>query len=243
MSSKKKILGNDKAVGSSSPSDDAVASRSSVGSGGIPYCDWSDLDLVACLAEESGDAYAELYRRHAASVKAAARMILVNDERCQDVVAEVFVGLWFFPNKFDPSRGSLLAFLRLKARGRSIDIVRSETARTHREGSDRRANDEYGKDLSAVMIGAESALAVREALALLPRNESEPIYLAFFSGLAYSEVARRLKLPEGTVKSRIRSGLRRLGRDDGLSRLHAVDDVDDVVTSTAQRNSASRESR
>ena len=93
---------------------------------GIPYCDWSDRDLVACLSSGGGDAYAELYRRHSASVAAVARMILANDERCQDVVAEVFVGLWFYPEKFEPSRGSLLAFLRMKARGRSIDMVRSE---------------------------------------------------------------------------------------------------------------------
>ena len=91
-------------------------------------------DLVASLVDECGDAYAELYRRHSRSVTAAVNMILVNDSRCEDVVAEVFVGLWFFPERFDSSRGSLLAFLRLKARGRSIDLVRAETARRRRRG-------------------------------------------------------------------------------------------------------------
>jgi len=183
---------------------------------GIPHCDWSDLDLVACLSNEGGDAYAELYRRHSASVAAVARMILANDERCQDVVAEVFVGLWFYPEKFEPSRGSLLAFLRMKARGRSIDMVRSETARKRRQEGEDRADGRYQTDSDALLIGAESALVVRDALALLPRDEREPIYFAFFCGLAYKDVARRLNLPEGTVKSRIRAGLRHLQTNDQL---------------------------
>ena len=144
-------------------------------------------------------------------------MILVNDDqRCQDVVADVFVALWFFPEKFEPSRGSLLAFLRMKARGRSIDIVRAETARRRREEGQYGAKTESFKDSDAEIIQDEAALVVRDALALLPRAERDPIYLAFFSGLAYQEVARRLRLPEGTVKARIRAGLRHLKENDQL---------------------------
>lgn len=218
------------AVGQSRPSPGDESSRSSVGTGGIPYRQWTDLDLVACLGGESGDAYAELYRRHSASVTAAARMILVKDGRCEDVVAEVFVGLWFFPEKFDPSRGSLLAFLRLKARGRSIDIVRAETARRRREDTDERGNAGDGKDAAALLIGAESALAVRDALALLPPNEREPIELAFFSGLAYKDVAVRLGLPEGTVKGRIRAGLQRLQGDSRLALLRDNGEAGAITT-------------
>jgi RNA polymerase sigma-70 factor (ECF subfamily) len=226
VTAKEQVPGGRGAVESRRRRGDGIAARSSVGSGGVPYRQWSDLDLVACLADESGDAYAELYRRHSVSVMAAARMILVRDNRCEDVVAEVFVALWFFPEKFDPSRGSLLAFLRLKARGRSIDIVRTETARRRRDHAEIDAVSEPRNDADAVVIGAESALAVRSALALLPLIEREPIYLAFFRGLAYKEVAVRLDLPEGTVKGRIRSGLSRLQADDSLHRLRQnADDV------------------
>jgi RNA polymerase sigma-70 factor, ECF subfamily len=95
----------------------------------ISYSDRSDFDLVARLGKDREDAYAEIYRRHAASVTAAARMILLDDQRCQTVVADVFVALWFFPQRFEPSRGSLLTFLRMNARARSIDILREEAAR------------------------------------------------------------------------------------------------------------------
>jgi len=208
------------------PLGERAAGQPSVESGGLPHCEWSDLDLVACLSNESGDAYAELYRRHSASVAAVARMILANDERCQDVVAEVFVGLWFHPEKFEPARGSLLAFLRMRARGRSIDIIRTEAARRRREDTQRYANDDYNPDSDVVMIGAESALVVRDALALLPANQREPIYLAFFSGLTYQEVARSLRLPEGTVKGRIRAGMRRLQGNDQLMLLRQADGGD-----------------
>jgi len=190
--------------------------------GEIPLGARSDLELVSSLGDPSGDAYSELYRRHSASVTAAVRMILVKDQRCEDVVAEVFVSLWFFPEKFDPARGTLLAYLRLKARGRSIDLVRKEEARTRRETTSWPRWAEAGAD--AGLVGAESALAVQAALALLPAIEQEPIVLAYFSGLTYTEVALRLGLPEGTVKSRIRSGLSRLQRNRGLRSLRDTGD-------------------
>jgi RNA polymerase sigma-70 factor (ECF subfamily) len=213
---KKKPAPNGRAAELEATEADPVAARTSVGSGGIAYTEWSDLDLVASLVDESGDAYAELYRRHARSVTAAARMILVNDDRCDDVVAEVFVSLWFFPEKFDPTRGTVLAYLRLKARGRSIDLVRAEIARRRREDLERRSRVDGNDDADAVIVEAETALAVRDALAQLPMIEREPIRLAFFSGMTYKDVADKLELPEGTVKSRIRAGLNRLQMSDGL---------------------------
>jgi RNA polymerase sigma-70 factor (ECF subfamily) len=197
-----------------------IAARTSVGTGGIPYREWSDLDLVASLVDESGDAYAELYRRHSVAVTSAARMVLLRDERCEDVVAEVFVGLWFFPEKFDPSRGSLLSFLRLKARGRSIDLVRAETSRRRREETESRAIVGGVEDSDRPIIASDEALAIRSALAQLPANEREPISLAFFSGMSYRSVAAQLNLPEGTVKSRIRAGLNHLQANGRLQLLH-----------------------
>jgi RNA polymerase sigma-70 factor (ECF subfamily) len=215
-----------------------------VGSDGIAYREWSDLDLVASLVAECGDAYAELYRRHSRSVTAAVNMILVNDSRCEDVVAEVFVGLWFFPERFDSSRGSLLAFLRLKARGRSIDLVRAETARRRREDAESHANMSNEMSVDSMAIASDNALAVRDALSLLHPLEKEPIYLAFFSGLTYKEVAVQLELPEGTVKSRIRSGLSHLQTDERLVLQHENRDAEatsgakakDVIDNTVRIN-------
>jgi RNA polymerase sigma-70 factor (ECF subfamily) len=114
----------------------------------------------------------------------------------------------------------------MRARGRSIDIIRTEVARRRREETQRYANDDYNQDSDVVMIGAESALVVRDALALLPANQREPIHLAFFSGLTYQEVALCLNLPEGTVKGRIRAGMSRLQGNDQLLLLRQADGAD-----------------
>jgi RNA polymerase sigma factor (sigma-70 family) len=202
-----------------SADSDGVVFRSSVETGGIAYREWSDLDLVASLADECGDAYAELYRRHSQSVAAAARMILVNDDRSEDVVAEVFVALWLFPEKFDPERGTVLSFLRVKARGRSVDMVRMEMARRRREVADLRLPRPPMEAIDSRVLDSEFSAALREGVRQLPAGERESIELAFFSGLSYSAVAGELGIPEGTVKGRIRNGLKRLQSDKGI-RLH-----------------------
>ena len=103
--------------------------RCSVADGGqISLGDRTDLELVAGVCDEHGDAYFEIYRRHRASVTSSAEMILARDQRCEAVVAQVFSSLWFFPEDFDPSQGTLLSYLRLDARDRSIDLVRSAPA-------------------------------------------------------------------------------------------------------------------
>jgi DNA-directed RNA polymerase specialized sigma24 family protein len=95
-------------------------------------------------------------------------MVLLRDEQCEDVVAEVFVGLWFFPETLDPTRGSLLAFLRLKARSRSIDLVRAEISRRRREVTQSRAMVGGEEDPGRLIVASGQALAIRIALAQLP---------------------------------------------------------------------------
>ena len=124
-----------------------------------PLDEWSDGVLAHAVVLRQVDAFAELRRRHLESVAAVARMVLGNRASCEDVVSEVFVGFWLAPQKFDPDRGTVLAYLRLNARGRSIDVVRSETARRRRELAEDLEPSEEESD--AAMIGAESASELR----------------------------------------------------------------------------------
>ncbi len=168
---------------------------------------FSDLHLMEGVVLRREDDLAEIYRRHARSIAATAKMVLGNSSMCEDVVAEVFLALWLKPQSFDPDRGSLLGFLRLKARGRSIDIVRSEVARRRREENDARANGRYASETDEDFLTSEAAEEMHKALASLIEKEREPIELAYFTGMTYVEVAEHLDLPEGTVKARIRAGL------------------------------------
>jgi RNA polymerase sigma-70 factor, ECF subfamily len=198
--------------------------------GKLAACDGSDSDLVAAVIGRRDDALAELYRRHAASVAATTRMILGAGPGCDDVVAEVFLGLWLHPSKFDPARGSLLGFLRLKARSCSIDLLRSETSRKRREEADRYAGTGPEPDIDSGVLASEAAEELRRAVASLPPGEASAIELAFFQGMSYSAVAVHLNIAEGTAKSRIRRGLHRLSRDTrshGGTRASGSVDADD----------------
>ena len=170
----------------------------------------SDAALVMAVSRYHQDALAEVYRRHAGAVFGLARRLLNEAALAEEIVQEVFVRLWNDPDKFDPSRGSLRSYLLAQCHGRSVDLLRSEMARRRREEKDLRRTAESGYDLEREVWDLALADHVRDALATLPEGEREAIRLAYLGGHTYREVAVMLDEPEGTVKSRIRSGLKRL---------------------------------
>jgi RNA polymerase sigma-70 factor (ECF subfamily) len=172
--------------------------------------DTSDATLVVAIGRYRQEALAEAYRRHAGAVFALARRLLVDRTLAEEVVQEVFLRLWHKPEKFDPDRGSLRSFLLAQTHGRSVDILRSEVSRRQREQRDARATAEAEYDVEHAVVDLAVADEVKAAMSILPASERAAIELAYFGGHTYREVATLLDEPEGTVKSRIRSGLRRL---------------------------------
>jgi RNA polymerase sigma-70 factor (ECF subfamily) len=146
-------------------------------------------------------------------VYALSRRLLVDASLAEEIVQEVFLRLWNNPEKFDPERGSLRSYLLAQCHGRSVDLLRSETSRRRREERDLRRTAESGYDLEHEVVDLSVAERVKEALALLPEGERAAIALAYFGGHTYREVAEMLEEPEGTIKSRIRSGLKRMRVD------------------------------
>jgi RNA polymerase sigma-70 factor (ECF subfamily) len=172
----------------------------------------SDAALVVAVGRWDQDALAEVYRRHAGAVFALASRVLVDRTLAEEVVQEVFLRLWDHPDRFDPERGSLRSYLLAVCHGRSVDIVRSESSRRAREERQHRLRAEAGYDLEHEVADVVVAEEVRAALAALPDGERRAIELAYFGGATYREAAAILGEPEGTVKTRIRSGLKRLRR-------------------------------
>jgi RNA polymerase sigma-70 factor (ECF subfamily) len=170
----------------------------------------SDAALVVAIARYHQDALAEAYRRHAGAVFGLARRLLSERTLAEEVVQEVFLRLWNDPERYDPSRGTLRSYLLAQAHGRSVDLLRSEGARRAREEREARATAEAGYDLEHAVWDMTAAEQVRLAVEKLPASERQCIALAYFGGHTYREVAVQLSEPEGTVKSRIRSGLKRL---------------------------------
>ncbi|HVM53186.1 MAG TPA: sigma-70 family RNA polymerase sigma factor [Acidimicrobiales bacterium] len=179
----------------------------------------SDAALVVAIGRWRQDALAEAYRRHAGAVFALASRVTGTRALAEDVVQEVFLRLWHDADRFDPARGSLRSWLLAQTHGRAVDLVRSESARKGREEREHRGRAEAGYDLEHEVWDLAVADQVRDALEALPEAERQAIELAYYRGLTYREVAAVLDQPEGTVKSRIRAGLRRLRdglRDAGL---------------------------
>jgi RNA polymerase sigma-70 factor (ECF subfamily) len=170
----------------------------------------SDAVLVVGISRYRQEALAEAYRRHAGAVFALARRLLLDATLAEEVAQEVFLRLWNQPEKFDHERGSLRSFLLAQCHGRAVDLLRAETSRRRREERDVRRTAEAGYDLEHEVEDLAVAEHVHQALTALPDAEREAIALAYFGGHTYREVAQLLEQPEGTVKSRIRSGLKRL---------------------------------
>lgn len=181
--------------------------------GGIAQ--FSDGRLVISIATGSHDALAEAYSRHGAGVHRVAQRVCGG--RAADVTQEVFLGLWRRPERFDPERGTLGAFLRVQAHGRAVDLLRADGARRAREVTDHRRSRDPAAPVEDVAMGRLAGDGVWQLLSRLGDAERRAITLAYFGDHSYREVATLLGLPEGTVKSRIRAGLARLraGLADG----------------------------
>lgn len=175
----------------------------------------ADHVLVELYAQGDPRAAEELFQRHAGAVRSAVAA-RCGDDYGEEAVQEVFARLWQRPERFDPSRGSLRTFLISDGIGRAVDRWRSEAASRARTMAFEVESTPLAPEQTSVL--REAGRVVRTALEDLTEGQRDAIYLAFYGGFTYKEVARRLGIPEGTAKGRIRSGLQSLStvlRADG----------------------------
>jgi RNA polymerase sigma-70 factor (ECF subfamily) len=170
----------------------------------------SDANLVVAIARWHEPAMAEAYRRHGGAIYALARQVIRHDPLAEEITQEVFLDLWQHPEKFDSQRGTLRSFLLARTHGKSVDMIRSEESRKRREERTSLETATAGYDLEHHVWDLAVADQVKESLGALPDEMRKPIELAYFGGHTYREVAVILHAAEGTVKSRIRTGLTRL---------------------------------
>jgi RNA polymerase sigma-70 factor (ECF subfamily) len=173
----------------------------------------SDASLIVSIGRYKHAALAEAYRRHGAAVYNLARRLLGNPAVAEEVAQEVFLRLWQQPERYDPERGALRSFLFRECHSRSVDVIRSDSARRAREDRDARKTANAGYDLEHEVWDLAVAERLQAAMATLEEGPRRAITLAYFGGLTYREVAAELGEPEGTVKSWIRRSLHRL-RDE-----------------------------
>lgn len=159
----------------------------------------------------AGDAGAlnEIYDQFSSFVYGLALRVIGDTRAAEDVSQDVFVTVWERPDAFDPDRGSLRTWLGTLAHRRAVDHVRREEARRRRAIKDA-SRPETTPDVEEMATALVTAERVRSVLAMLPHEQRRAIQLAYFGGKTYRQVAEVLGIPEGTAKSRLRLGLRRI---------------------------------
>jgi RNA polymerase sigma-70 factor (ECF subfamily) len=169
-----------------------------------PTDDAEDEALVTAMAAGDRGALATLYERHAALLLGLALRIVREKREAEDLLHDVFLEAWRSAKDFDPKRGRVRTWLAIRMRSRALDLQKS--ARVSRNTGD------GGLDL--LVDEAEGASPdhrrVRTALAELGQDQRRVLELAYFEGLSCTEIAERVAIPVGTVKSRIAAGLDRL---------------------------------
>jgi RNA polymerase sigma-70 factor (ECF subfamily) len=168
--------------------------------------DGDDVQLVARMATGDRSAFAEIYDRHAPMLMSFAKKILGSTDEAADLLHDVFLEAWEQASSYDAARATVRAWLIVRLRSRAIDRLTSARARhtVQLESSDARATE------SAGAMGAPELLGVRHALGRVAPDVREVLELTYFFGLTAAEIAARLDLPIGTVKSRRARGLQLL---------------------------------
>lgn len=180
--------------------------------------------LVHRCARGDEQAFAEVYDAVAGRVYGLALRVIRSPEMAAEVSQEVFLEAWRTSSRFDPSRGSVIAWFTTMAHRRAVDRVRaSERQRDRdqtwtREEIPNRSSPDWGDQTWQQASRSLEAQRVRRGMDSLTQVQRESVNLAYFGGYTHNEVAALLDLPLGTVKTRIR---------DGLIRLRDVMGVDD----------------
>ena len=155
------------------------------------------------------ESLAEAYRLHSKSVHGLARRLTHDSTLADDVVQEVFLRLWRSPERYDPFRGTLRSYLLSHAHGRSVDLIRSEAARRSRQERDAAEDQRLGTP-GRRGVGVCGGRATAPALLRLEDKERRASNWPTSTGSPTGRWQEFLGEPEGTVKSRIRSGMKRL---------------------------------
>lgn len=157
------------------------------------------------IRARDADAFEALYDAHHRLVYGVALRMLGDVATAEDVTQAVFLKVWSSPDLF--RGGNFQAWLVRVTRNRALDVLRSRTTRGEIDLPEALPESDTIEDVAFAHLDAET---VRVALEHLAPEQREPIELGFFGGITHEEIARRTGIPLGTIKTRIRSGLRRL---------------------------------
>jgi RNA polymerase sigma-70 factor (ECF subfamily) len=170
-------------------------------------------ELMTRCATGDQESFAEVYDRTVRRIYGTVLRVLRSPEFAEEVTQEVYVEVWRQAPRYAAEKGSVMAWITTMAHRRAVDRVRSRTSEVARDDRYAYANAEReGDDVWDSVAQNSDVERVHKALATLTPIQQQAVQLACLDGLTQSQISSRLNLPMGTVKTRIRDGLRRLGQ-------------------------------
>ena len=168
--------------------------------------------------DRDGAAFEALYDRHSAHAMSSALRVVLDHSLAADAVQAAFLDVWRLSGSYAPERAPVSAWIAGITTNRAIDILRRARTQERVEHAVTVAGHTAPQTVAPleVVIDAERSGRWRDRVDGLPAAQREVIEMAYYDDLSHSEIASRLDVPLGTVKSRVRLGLTRLRHQVGI---------------------------
>jgi RNA polymerase sigma-70 factor, ECF subfamily len=172
----------------------------------------ADEDLVPLMARGDAQAFEAIYERHAGAAYSLAYRMVGARAVAEDVTQEAFLNLWRSGAHYDRARGSVRTWILGIVHHRAIDALRRTSVHARRRSEDETAAErlEAPERVEEDVARRDEAAIVRSAIESLPADQVQVIELAYFGGFTHVEIAEMLGQPVGTVKGRMRLGLKKM---------------------------------
>ena len=171
----------------------------------------SEEELIRLVALGDEAAFERLYDAVSSRVFGLVRRVVRDPAQSQEVTQEIFLDIWAQASRFDPARGKAMSWILVIAHRKAVDKVRASQASSNRDLREGVKNYQESYDDVADTVETQmEAERVQKALETLTAAQQEAISLAYYGGYTHQEVAELLKVPVGTVKTRIRDGMIRM---------------------------------
>jgi RNA polymerase sigma-70 factor (ECF subfamily) len=182
----------------------------------------ADEDLISLVEAADAEAFATLYDRHSRAAFSLAYRMMGERQASEDLMQDAFLKVWRSAKSYRAERGSVRTWILSIVHNRGIDQIRSQASRRRTQDKiEASAPRSQPSEAFAETLRNSQRDQVREALGTLPPEQLKILELAYFSGYTHVEISDLLRLPLGTVKGRMRLGLKKI-RDYFESRDAAV---------------------
>lgn len=175
-------------------------------------------ELLGRVAQGDEEAFGELYDLIASRVLGLVQRLLVDHAQSEEVTQEIFLEIWQTASRYEALRGGASTWIMTMAHRRAVDRIRSSQAGRNRDTKIgiRDLAVEYDQVAEIVEVRIEHE-RVEKAMSRLTELQRQAVSLAYYGGYSHSEVAELLRIPLGTVKTRLRDGMIRLRDEMGVS--------------------------